>query len=60
MATIGDILGITTAKDRNPINDEFRGGIFADGFISALEAVFGSFPQTSFSHNIGIINFTRR
>ncbi|WP_122091265.1 uracil-xanthine permease family protein [Halalkalicoccus subterraneus] len=58
METIGDMSGITAAEGRNPTADEFRGGIFADGFISAIGAVFGSFPQTSFSQNVGIINFT--
>lgn len=58
METIGDMSGITAAEGRNPTEKEFRGGIFADGFISALGAVFGSFPQTSFSQNVGIINFT--
>ena len=58
METIGDMSGITAAEGRNPTETEFRGGIFADGFISAIGAVFGSFPQTSFSQNVGIINFT--
>lgn len=58
METIGDMSGITAAEGRNPTGSEFRGGIFADGFISAIGAVFGSFPQTSFSQNVGIINFT--
>jgi NCS2 family nucleobase:cation symporter-2 len=58
METIGDMSGITAAEGRTPSEDEFRGGIFADGFISALGAVFCSFPQTSFSQNVGIINFT--
>lgn len=58
METIGDMSGITAAEGRNPTTSEFRGGIFADGFISGIGAVFGSFPQTSFSQNVGIINFT--
>jgi Xanthine/uracil permeases len=58
METIGDMSGITAAEGRNPTKTEFRGGIFADGFISAIGAIFGSFPQTSFSQNVGIINFT--
>ena len=41
METIGDMSGITAAEGRNPTEEEFRGGIFADGFISALGAVFG-------------------
>ena len=58
METIGDMTGITAAEGRSPTDEEFRGGIFADGFISGIGAIFGSFPQTSFSQNVGIINFT--
>ncbi len=58
METIGDMSGITAAEGRSPTEDEYRGGIFADGFISGIGAIFGSFPQTSFSQNVGIINFT--
>lgn len=58
METIGDMTGITAAEGRNPTTHEFRGGILADGFMSSLGGVFGSFPQTSFSQNVGIINFT--
>lgn len=58
METIGDMTGITAAEGRNPTEEEFRGGIFADGFMSGIGAIFGSFPQTSFSQNVGIINFT--
>ncbi len=58
METIGDMAGITAAEGRNPTESEYRGGIFADGFISGIGAIFGSFPQTSFSQNVGIINFT--
>ena len=58
METIGDMSGITAAEGRNPTDEEFRGGIWADGFMSGLGALFGSFPQTSFSQNVGIINFT--
>ncbi len=58
METIGDMTGITAAEGRNPTDEEFRGGIWADGFMSGLGAMFGSFPQTSFSQNVGIINFT--
>ena len=58
METIGDMTGITAAEGRNPTTKEFRGGILADGFMSSLGGIFGSFPQTSFSQNVGIVNFT--
>lgn len=58
METIGDMTGITAAEGRNPTEREFRGGIFVDGFLSSIGALFGSFPVTSFSQNVGIVNFT--
>ncbi|GAB7017533.1 uracil-xanthine permease family protein [Halostagnicola bangensis] len=58
METVGDMSGITAAEGRNPDDEEFRGGIFADGFMSSIGAIFSSFPVTSFSQNVGIVNFT--
>ena len=58
METVGDMAGITAAEGRTPSEDEFTGGIFADGFMSSIGALFGSFPVTSFSQNVGIVNFT--
>lgn len=58
METVGDMAGITAAEGRNPTRDEFRGGIFADGIMSSIGALFSSFPVTSFSQNVGIVNFT--
>jgi NCS2 family nucleobase:cation symporter-2 len=50
--------GITAAEGRSPTEDEFRGGIYTDGFLSSIGSLFGSFPVTSFSQNVGIVNFT--
>ncbi|WP_134671830.1 uracil-xanthine permease family protein [Halorussus marinus] len=58
METVGDMSGITAAEGRNPDNDELRGGLFTDGLLSSIGAVFGAFPVTSFSQNAGIVNFT--
>ena len=58
METVGDMAGITAAEGRNPTTKEYTGGIFTDGFMSSIGAVFGSFPVTSFSQNVGIVNFT--
>ncbi|AGB38878.1 uracil-xanthine permease family protein [Natronococcus occultus] len=58
METVGDMTGITAAEGRNPTNRELRGGIFADGFMSSIGALFSAFPTTSFSQNVGIVNFT--
>lgn len=56
--SIGDMSGITAAEGRNPKEREIRGGLFVDGFGSSLGGIFGAFPLTTFSQNVGIINFT--
>ncbi|WP_256683936.1 uracil-xanthine permease family protein [Halococcus qingdaonensis] len=56
--TIGDMTGIVAAANREPTRDEIRGGLFADGIMSAIAAIFSAFPNTSFSQNVGVINFT--
>ncbi|WP_265108583.1 uracil-xanthine permease family protein [Halosolutus halophilus] len=56
--SIGDMSGITAAEGRTPDDSEIRGGLFVDGLGSSLGAVFGAFPLTTFSQNVGIINFT--
>lgn len=58
METVGDMTGITAAEGRNPTKKELRGGISADGVMSSLGAIFSAFPTTSFSQNVGIVNFT--
>ncbi|ELY83548.1 uracil-xanthine permease family protein [Natrinema altunense] len=58
METVGDMSGVTAAEGRNPTNEEFRGGLFNDGLLSSIGAVFSAFPITSFSQNVGIVNFT--
>ena len=56
--TIGDMTGIVAAANREPTRDEIRGGLLADGLMSAFAAVFNAFPNTSFSQNVGVVNFT--
>jgi len=58
METIGDIAGTVAAVDREPTDDELRGGLVADGVMSGLAALVSAFPNTSFSQNVGLINFT--
>jgi xanthine permease len=58
METIGDISGTTEAVGRDPTSEETKGGLVADGVMSALAAVFNAFPNTSFSQNVGLISFT--
>ena len=58
METIGDIAGTVAAVDREPTDDELRGGLVADGVMSGLAALVSAFPNTSYSQNVGLINFT--
>lgn len=56
--TIGDVNGITQAADRNPTDEEVKGGLIADGVLSALAGLVGMFPNTSFSGNVGMVSYT--
>lgn len=57
--TVGDVSGILKAgAGRNATDDEIRGATFADGLGTAFAGVFGSFPNTSFSQNVGLIAMT--
>lgn len=58
METIGDITGVLAADGRQPTHRELRGGLVADGAMSALSALFSAFPNTSYSQNVGLVNFT--
>lgn len=56
--TLGDISGTIAAAGREPTASEFKGGLVADGVMSGLAALFGAFPNTSYSQNVGLVNFT--
>lgn len=56
--TIGDISGTVAATGREPKARELRGGLIADGVMSGLGALIGAFPNTSYSQNVGLVNFT--
>lgn len=56
--TVGDISGTTAVEGREPTGEELRGGLIADGVMSGVAALFNAFPNTSFSQNVGLINFT--
>ena len=58
METIGDISGTMAAVGREPTSRELRGGLVADGVMSGLAALFGAFPNTTYSQNSGLVNFT--
>lgn len=58
METIGDISGTVSATGRDASGEELRGGLIADGVMSAFGAIFNAMPNTSFSQNVGLVNFT--
>jgi NCS2 family nucleobase:cation symporter-2 len=58
METIGDISGTLAAAGRDATSKELRGGLLADGVMSGFAALFSAFPNTSFSQNVGLVNFT--
>ncbi len=58
LETLGDISGTIAAVGRQPTNSEMKGGLVADGVMSGLAAVFSAFPNTSYSQNVGLVNFT--
>jgi NCS2 family nucleobase:cation symporter-2 len=49
METLGDIAGTLAATGREPTTRELRGGLIADGVMSALAALWSAFPNTSYS-----------
>lgn len=57
--TVGDVSGITKGgAGREATDVEIRGATFADGLGSAIAGLFGGFPNTSFSQNVGLIAMT--
>ncbi len=58
METLGDISGTVAVEGRTPTDDELRGGLVADGVMSGFASLFGAFPNTSYSQNVGLVNFS--
>ncbi|MEP3686299.1 MAG: nucleobase:cation symporter-2 family protein [Sulfitobacter dubius] len=57
--TVGDVSGITKGGAGREASDaEITGATYADGLGSAIAGVFGGFPNTSFSQNVGLIAMT--
>ena len=57
--TVGDVSGITKGgAGREATDKEIAGATYADGIGSAVAGVFGGFPNTSFSQNVGLIAMT--
>ena len=58
--TIGDTSGITVGGlGREATDDELAGSVKADGVGSAVAALFGCLPNTSFSQNVGLVSVTK-
>lgn len=58
MESLGDIAGVIAAAGREPTDRELRGGLVADGVMSAVAALFSAFPNTTYSQNVGLASFT--
>lgn len=57
--TVGDVSGITKGgAGREATDSEIQGATYADGVGTALAGMFGGFPNTSFSQNVGLIAMT--
>ncbi|PWR04331.1 uracil permease [Meridianimarinicoccus roseus] len=57
--TVGDVSGITKGgAGREATESEIAGATYADGIGTAVAGVFGGFPNTSFSQNVGLIAMT--
>ncbi|MDE8650285.1 nucleobase:cation symporter-2 family protein [Novosphingobium album (ex Liu et al. 2023)] len=57
--SIGDVDAICEGSAGRPATDrELSGAVCADGVGTALAAVFGAMPNTTFSQNVGLIAIT--
>ena len=58
--TIGDVSAMTmSGLNRDVTEKEVSGAVACDGFVSAIGAMFGCSPITSFSQNVGLIAMTK-
>jgi NCS2 family nucleobase:cation symporter-2 len=57
--TVGDVSGICKGgAGREATDKEIEGATYADGLGTAVAGIFGGFPNTSFSQNVGLIAMT--
>ena len=60
--SIGDLTATSLLSERSVSGPDYwlrlRGGVMADGFNTLLAALFGTFPNTTFSQNNGVIRLT--
>ncbi|MEY8387566.1 nucleobase:cation symporter-2 family protein [Oscillospiraceae bacterium 38-13] len=58
--TIGDTSALVSGGlDREITSDEISGSLACDGYASAIAALFGCPPVTSFSQNVGLVAMTK-
>ena len=58
--TVGDISAVVeSGLNREATDKELSGGVICDGIGSAIAAVFGVLPNTSFSQNVGLVAMTK-
>ncbi|OOB76980.1 MAG: uracil permease [Epulopiscium sp. Nuni2H_MBin003] len=57
---IGDYSATTTGGlDREPTNEELKGGIIGSGISNMVGGIFGGLPTATFSQNVGIVTTTK-
>jgi xanthine permease XanP len=60
--SIGDLTATSMLSGRSVSGPDYwlrlRGGVMADGFNTLLAGLFGTFPNTTFSQNNGVIRLT--
>ena len=56
--TIGDVSAIARGVGREATDKELRGAVLADGGGTALAALFGGLPNTTFGQNVGLVAMT--
>ncbi len=57
--TVGDASATAKAgAGRDATDEEMAGATYADGLGTAVAAIFGGLPNTSFSQNVGIVGMT--
>ena len=60
--SIGDLTATSLLSGRSVEGPDYwlrlRGGVMADGFNTLLASLFGTFPNTTFSQNNGVIRLT--
>lgn len=57
--TVGCLMAIGEASDRELTMDEVQAGVLADGVGSFIAGFFNAGPNTSFSQNVGLIPLTK-